>query len=117
MAIWPTYAKLLVEGYSEAPDFGVLRDEMDAGIAKQRARWSLPIVTRQATISVLSDADKVAFDAWIDTDLSGGVLWFDWTVPRTSRIVQARIVQGQYQWAEPAGQIWKATCQIETIGR
>uniref|UniRef100_UPI00333F8EFB hypothetical protein n=1 Tax=Castellaniella defragrans TaxID=75697 RepID=UPI00333F8EFB len=117
MAVWPTYARLLVDGYNEAPDFGVLRTEMDGGIAKQRARWSKPIITRSATIAVFSDAEKEAFDAWIDSDLMGGVMWFDWQVPRTDRIVQARIVEGKYQWSEPAGQIWKATCQIETIGR
>lgn len=117
MPAWPSYAKLLVAGYGEEADHGVLRDEMDSGIATQRARWTLPIVTRSATIAVFSDVDKAAFDAWIDNDLRGGVLWFDWQVPRTARMVQARIVGGKYQWEEPAAQIWKATCQIETIGR
>lgn len=117
MPAFPSYAHLLVAGYTEEPDHGVIRTEMDAGIAKQRARWSKPIITRSATIAVFSDADKAAFDAWVDDDLRGGVLWFGWKVPRTERIVQARIVGGKYQWGEPAAQIWKASCQIETIGR
>ena len=117
MAQFPSYAKILVEGYSEEADFGVLRTEMDAGIAKQRARYSMPIVTRDATIFVHTDTNKEAFDAWIDNDLMGGVGWFDWKVPRTNRTVQARIVGGKLAWTEPRGKVWKATCQIETLGR
>lgn len=117
MATFPEYAQIIEEGYSEEADHGVLRTEMDGGLAKQRARWSKPIVTRDATIVVRSDADKEAFDAWIDDDLMGGAGWFDWTVPRTERIVKARIVGGKYQWGEPIGITWKATCQIETLGR
>lgn len=117
MATFPTYAQIIVEGYGEEADHGVLRTEMDGGLAKQRARWSKPIITRDATIVVLSDADKEAFDAWIDDDLRGGAGWFDFKVPRSSRIVQARIVGGKYQWAEPIGKAWKASCQIETLGR
>lgn len=117
MAAFPEYAKILVEGYSEEADHGVLRTEMDGGLAKQRARWSAPIVTRDVTILVESDEDKEAFDEWVDTELQGGVAWFDWKVPRTQRTVKARIVGGRYQWSEPIGIAWKATCQIETLGR
>lgn len=115
--VFPEYACILVEGYAESPDYGVLRTEMDGGIAKQRARWSLPIVTRDAVVLVRSDADKEAFDNWIDDELHGGVSWFDFTVPRSERIVRARIVGGIYEWQEPQGKTWKATCQIETLGR
>lgn len=117
MATFPTYAKILLEGYSETPDYGVLRTEMDGGIAKQRPRFSKPVVTRDATIAVFSDADKEAFDDWIDDELNGGGGWFDWKVPRTNRPIRARIVGGKYKWGEPAGQLWRATCQIETLGR
>lgn len=117
MATFPTYATIAVEGYAEEADHGVLRTEMDSGIAKQRARWSMPIVTRSATIIVLSDADKEAFDEWVDDELMGGAGWFDFKVPRSSRIVQARIVGGKYQWGAPQGVVWKATCEIETLGR
>lgn len=117
MATFPHYAQVLVEGYGEEADHGVLRTEMDGGLAKQRPRYNTPIVTRDATILVLSDEDKESFDAWIDDELKGGAGWFDWKVPRTDRIVKARIVGGKYKWAEPMGTAWKATCQIETLGR
>lgn len=116
MAAFPTYAKILVEGYGEAPDYGVLRTEMDGGIAKQRARWSKPIVTRDVTLMLEGDDNKALFDGWIETDLNGGTAWFDWTDPLTKVTKSARIVGGKYKWGEPNGPIWKAPCQIETIG-
>jgi hypothetical protein len=115
MATFPTYAKILLEGYSETPDYGVLRTEMDGGIAKQRPRWSKAIVTRDAQIKVSNKTDKASFDTWARTDLNGGAGWFTWTDPLTETSKQARIVGGKYKWSSP-GIIWIAQCQIEAIG-
>jgi len=117
MATWPTYARLIVAGYGEEADYGVLRTEMDNGIAKQRARFSMPIVTRDATVIVMSLTDKQALDAWIAADLAGGAAWFAWAEPLTGNSVQARLVSGKLRWGEPQGPVWQATCQIETLGR
>lgn len=117
MATWPTYARLIVAGYGEEADFGVIRTETDSGIAKQRARFSKPIVTRDAAVIVMSLADKRALDAWIGGDLRGGAAWFAWTEPLTGNSVQARLVSGKWKWGEPQGPVWQATCQIETLGR
>ena len=117
MPVWPTYAKITAAGYGEEADFGVLRTEMDNGIARQRARFSTPIVTRDATVYVVGLANKRAFDAWIETDLRGGALWFDFFDCAARKTLQARIVAGKFRWGEPKGQLWTATCQIETLGR
>lgn len=117
MATWPTYAKLIVAGYGEEADYGVLRTDMDNGIAKQRARFSTPIVTRDATIMVTGLENKKALDAWIGTDLAGGAAWFAWLEPLTGSAVQARLVGGKLKWGEPQGPVWQATCKIETLGR
>lgn len=114
MASWPTYARILRAGYQEHPDWGVLRTDMDGGIAKQRARYSLPIVTRTATVFVKTTADRRSFDAWLKSDLSGGVNWFDYTDPVDQVIKQARIV-GSVQW-QPNGVTWQAQIQLETLG-
>ncbi|WP_368655384.1 hypothetical protein ABRY94_11680 [Castellaniella ginsengisoli] len=117
MATWPTYAKLIVAGYGEEADYGVLRTDMDNGIAKQRARFSTPIVTRDATIMVTGLENKKALDAWIGTDLAGGAAWFDFFDCAAGSTVQARLVGGKFRWGEPRGRVWTATCQIETLGR
>ena len=115
MASFPTYARLLLEGYSEAPDYGVLRTEMDDGLAKQRARRSKPIVTRSATVMVKSLDDRLAFDDWMLEDLHGGAGWFDFrTLAGTVR--PARIVGGRVTWTSPGGGIWLGQVQIETVG-
>lgn len=115
MATFPTYAKILLAGFDEQPDYGVLRTDMDNSIAKQRATRSLPIVTRSASILVMSKADKQAFGAWMKTDLSGGVGWFDWVDPLDGETKQTRIVGGAVKWTSP-GIVWLAQVQIETVG-
>lgn len=115
MSVFPEYAKVLLAGYSEEADYGVLRTEMDSSIAKQRPTRSVPIVTRNVTIHVENIADKNAFDAWRKNDLNGSVGWFDWLDPLDGTVKQARIVGGKLQWSSP-GKVWRAVGQIETVG-
>ncbi|CAB5512056.1 hypothetical protein [Achromobacter anxifer] len=115
MATFPNYAKILLTGFSEEPDYGVLRTDMDGGIAKQRPRWTMPIVTRDATIHVDGVAQKNAFDLWMRTDLNGGVGWFDWVDPLDGVTKQARFVSGKISWSSP-GLRWRGAVQIETVG-
>lgn len=114
MATLPTYARILADGYSEQADYGVVRTEMDGGVAKQRPRRSLPIVTRNATVKVDSLANRLAFQDWMRTELNGGAGWFD--LPTLDGAVrQARFVNGQMTWTTP-GQVWLGQTQIETVG-
>lgn len=114
MTSWPTYALILSDNYQEAADWGVLRTDMDGGIAKQRARYSKAIVLRTITAFVHTSTDRLSFDAWLETGLSGGVDWFNYTDPVDSVVKQARIV-GQVQW-QPNGPTWSAQIQVESIG-
>lgn len=115
MAVFPIYAKVLRPGFSEEADYGVLRTEMDGGIAKQRARWSKPKVTRDVVVRVNNISSKLLFDEWVRSDISGGAGWFSWVDNRDGVTKQARIVNGKITWASP-GSIWLGQCQIETIG-
>lgn len=115
MASLPSYARILQDGYGEEADFGVLRTSMDNGIAKQRARYSKAIVTRDVQILVLSAADKIALDAWVRDDLHGGAAWFDFFDCLTGKTLQARLVGGKIKWSTP-GAVWVASAQIETLG-
>lgn len=115
MATFPTYATILLAGFSEEADYGVLRTEMDGGIAKQRPRWSKPIITRDVSIKVPDLARKRLFDAWMKTEINGGTGWFDFYDCVAGVTLQARIVGGKYKWGSP-GRIWIAQAQLETLG-
>lgn len=114
-ATFPSYAKILLGGFSEEPDYGVLRTDMDGGIAKQRPQWTTPIVTRAVTVHVETLARKHAFDLWMKSDLNGGTGWFGWVDPLDSVTKQARFVSGKISWSSP-GRVWRASAQIETVG-
>lgn len=115
MAAFPSYAKILLAGFKEEPDYGVLRTDMDGGIAKQRPRWTTKIVTRDVTIHVETVARKNDFDLWMDLDLNRGAGWFDWVDPLDQVLKQARIVSGKISWSSP-GKVWRATARLETVG-
>ncbi len=113
---FPDYARILLDGFSEKPSFGVLRTEMDAGVAKQRARWSLPVTTRQAVLMVESLEAKRQMDRWFRYELAGGAGWFSWRDPVAGKTVRARFVGGELQWTPDSPQLWRAGVQIETTG-
>lgn len=115
MSTFPAYAKVLLAGFTETPDFGVLRTEMDSGIAKQRPTRSVPIVTRDVVIHLETLADKNSFGTWLKNDLNGGTGWFDWLDPLDGLVKQTRIVGGKLQWTSP-GKVWRASGQLETVG-
>lgn len=105
----------MLEGYEEKASYNVLRTQMDSGLAKQRARNSLPIVTRNVRIKVSNKTDKGLFDAWIKTDLSGGVGWFTYVDPVDGVSKQARFISGEVSWTSP-GVVWIASAEMETLG-
>ena len=115
MAAFPDYAKILLAGFKEEADYGILRTDMDGGIAKQRPRWTTPIVTRDVNVHVGSIGQKNDFDLWLATDLNGGAGWFDWVDPLDGVTKQARFVSGKVSWTSP-GKVWRAAAQMETIG-
>lgn len=115
MSTFPSYAKVLLSGFTENADFGVLRTSMDNSIAKQRPTRSIPIVARDVIIHVESIEDKNAFDLWRKVDLNGSAGWFDWLDPLDGVVKQTRIVNGRLQWTSP-GKVWRASGQLETVG-
>jgi hypothetical protein len=115
VADFPSYAKVLLEGFSEKADYGGLRSEMDSGIAKQRPRFTTPIRKRSATLLVNSAVDRTLFESWMRSEINYGFGWFNWRDPVDGKTKQARFVNGDLNWSSP-GIVWKASCEIETIG-
>lgn len=115
LPVFPDYADILLDGFSDESDYGVLRTEMDGGIAKQRARWTKAIVTRDAKVLVRSVAEKASFDEWMRDELRGGAGWFEFYDPLTQITRKTRIVNGKIKWTSP-GFVWEGQCQMEMIG-
>jgi hypothetical protein len=111
---FPPYARIITDGFTEKRDFGVIRTDMD-GLAKQRRRWSDPIVTRSVAILVKSRDDKAAFDAFVADDLAGGSTWFTFKDPVDGVNKSGRFVAGSQQWSAQ-GENWLQQAQIESIG-
>lgn len=118
MIDFPDYALILAEGYAEEPDYGLVRTEMDGGIAKQRRRFSVPVISRSVTVKVISDADRARFDAWFRRDANGGASWFNWLDPVDGVRKRARVTgtRPPYRWQREGVGRWQAQLQIETIG-
>lgn len=106
MATFPAYVKLGWRDTAEQPAPVVARSEMERGIAKQRRIAADTVVTVPVTLYFDSAADAASFETWVYTTINGGADWFDFTLPRTATVVQARIVGGDIGALVPASRNW-----------
>ena len=115
MATWPSYARILRDGYAENPESALLRTDMESGPAKQVMIKSKVLVQRPITVLISSASDYSSWLTWFQTTIHRGADWFDWTDPRTASIKSARIVGGSYT-AEHAAALaaWKLAMTLET---
>lgn len=93
MAIsWPSNLPELpeAEGFSEAPDSGVIRTEMDTGPAKTRRRFTATTCGIKVKYAV-TQTQSLIFDSFHKTTLYGGALSFLWTNPRSGLEITVRI--------------------------
>ncbi|WP_281661587.1 hypothetical protein [Microvirgula aerodenitrificans] len=116
LPVFPRRIRVIREGFEEDIDYGVLRTEMDGGVAKQRPRYSIPIVTRQVTLLARTLADRREFDRFVREDIAGGAGWFTWTDPVDGQSRRVRIVDGKVPWQAMTVDVWKASCKVESIG-
>lgn len=117
MPTFPSYAKVLIDGFAEKRESALLRSDFEAGPPRQARVRSLPLVTRPVQIHLDSLADYQSFKTWFATDLNEGAAWFSWTDPVDGVTKNARFVGGGLD-AEPRGtsRLWLIKAQIETWG-
>ena len=117
MATFPTYAKLLADGYAEQRESALLRTETESGPPKQAKIKSRVMVVRPVNVLIQSRADYLSFVDWFVEDLNEGSDWFDLTDPVTNTIKQARFVGGGLEATPQAGlTLWTIPLKIETWG-
>jgi ribosomal protein L16 Arg81 hydroxylase len=97
MAAFPTYARVLLDGYAVQQASALKRSEMDSGPAKQRLDRSRQMVERAVTVQLRSRADYEAFKVWFRDTIHRGADWFDWNDSESLAVVQGRIKNGEMQ--------------------
>lgn len=93
METFPSYVKLMAEGYSQRRESALSRTEMESGPAKQLKKLSKVMVTINFTGKV-TQADLANFMIWFQTNINYGADWFNWTDPSDSVTKLGRIVSG-----------------------
>ena len=117
MATFPTYAKLLADGYAEQRESALLRTEMESGPPKQAKFKSRVMVVRPVTVLLQSRSDYLSFVTWFSETINEGSAWFDFTDPVTHTVKQGRIVGGGLEATPQAGlTLWTIPLKIETWG-
>lgn len=106
MPAFPNYVKLGWRDTAEQPQPVVQRSEMERGIAKQRRIAADTVVTVPVTVYFDTKQQAVDFETWVYTSIGGGADWFDFTLPRTGAVVQARIVGGDIGALKPSTKTW-----------
>lgn len=106
MATFPTYVKLGWRDSAEQLTPVVIRSEVERGVARQRRVAADSVVTVPVTAYFDTAADSLAFEDWFFTEVAGGAAWFDFTLPRTSAVVQARVVGGDIGQLKPTTKNW-----------
>lgn len=118
MATFPSYAKLLFDGYSEQRESALIRTEMESGPPRQSKVRSRVMVRRSVSILFSSKADYQSFLSWYANELSEGASWFNMTDPVSGLTIGARFVGGGFSAAPVNNGLtrWTAKTQIETWG-
>lgn len=115
--VWPPGLPQNPEkGFTESVGVSVLRTPMEAGPAKMRKRFKRPGILN---VSYLLSTDQVALlETFVFTTLQG-VFRFNFTHPRTTQLVEVRIVPGQdgtyYAVNYVAPGYWKVALQLEIL--
>ena len=95
MANWPSYGKLLDQGFVENHESGVIRTPMESGPYKQARIGAKQTVIRPVKYW-FTDTEYSQWIAWFRTSISRGADWFYWTDPVDNTSKLARIVDGAF---------------------
>ncbi len=113
--IWPVTLPLpTVQGYSVQPEDAILRTEMEAGLARQRRRFT-NVPTKVSVRWIMRRDQYAIFEAWYRWQAKEGANWFTITLlgglglleqeARFTRQFSARLLAG--------GTLWEITSELE----
>ncbi len=113
--VWPPTLPLpTVQGYSVQPEDAILRTEMEAGLARQRRRFT-NVPTKVSVRWIMRRDQYPIFEAWYRWQAKEGANWFTITLlgglglleqeARFTRQFSARLLAG--------GTLWEITSELE----
>lgn len=97
---WPTFAKVVTDGFGETPNPSVKRTEMERGIPKQAVINKRVMVEVAITVQFETRADASAFEDWY-FDTIKRIEFFRFRHPRTSQMIMCRIKGGDIGTLSP----------------
>lgn len=100
------------DGHAEQHTPVVLRSEVERGMPRQRRTSADARVSVPCTLVFRSAAAAAEFEAWYYAE---GFGWFDFTLPRTGTVVEARIVGGDIGGLTPITPAWNASERSITL--
>lgn len=100
------------DGHAEQHTPVVLRSEVERGMPRQRRTSADARVSVPCTLVFRSAAAAAEFEAWYYAE---GFGWFDFTLPRTGAVVEARIVGGDIGGLTPITPAWNASERSITL--
>lgn len=115
MASWPgTLPQYMnAESYSEQPEDGRIRTEMDAGPDFIRRRYSATTTPFSGALN-LTKTQVSTLETFYETTLNGGVDAFDWVHPRTGASVEMRFL-GRPQYQAYYDDFWQVSLNLEIL--
>lgn len=115
MENFPSYAKMLDEGFDKSRASVVDRTEMSDGMVKQLQTKSRGLVSRNLMIDFSSLVDYQSFITWYRVNLHGGADWFAWIDPEDDVVKTARIANKLDKEKPLRGPTyWRISAIIET---
>lgn len=116
MNVFPTYATLIFDGFSEDFEKSIMRTEFDSGLPRQAPTKSRAMHFRTLTYNLCSKTDYLSFLNWYDNDLGRGAYWFLWLDPVSGKNLRARIFEGDIKAVplEKTLNKWNVTFRLET---
>lgn len=114
----PTYAKILITGFSQQRESALLRTEMESGAPRQSKVRSRVMVTRSCIIYIATLADFRRFETWYSVNLNEGASWFNYYDPVSGTTKECRFVGGGYTATPTGGALtgWQVSAKIESWG-
>ena len=115
VVVWPATLPLpTVQGYSVQPGEAIIRTEMEAGLARQRRRFT-QVPTRVAVRWLMRRDQYAVFEAWYRWKAQEGANWFTITLlgglglleqeARFTKQFTARLLAG--------GMLWEVVSELE----